>query len=34
MTLLHHIPKSRYMVSENDQLTNMKKDALKYMINR
>ena len=35
MTLFHHIP-YQAMVSENNQtaLTNIEKDALKYMINR
>jgi hypothetical protein len=33
MTLLHHMP-YQAMVSENDQLTNIKKEALKYMTNR
>ena len=34
MTLLHHIP-YQALASENDQLSQiLKKDALKYMINK
>ena len=33
MTKLHHMP-HQAMVSENSTLTNIKKDTLKYMINK